>query len=236
MSISEAEPIACTLAPNDYRDRIGWIGALARDALRSHIRKGLTLELHYAAAARDRVREMVRNEQTCCAFLRFDTCDDPDEIVVTITAPETARDAADALFEQFVAGAPMQDGSSCSAKGASCGDKPRATKAAGATALAAAAGAVACAACCVLPFALPAAVLASVGGALAWVDHIHIWVTRLAILAVVLAWGWIVSQSVKAGRMPAVTTLYVMLAATALAGMALAWPVLEKPIIQALKA
>jgi hypothetical protein len=35
--------------------------------------------------------------------------------------------------------------------------------------------------------------------------------------------------------MPAATTLYVMLAATALAGTALAWPLLEKPIIRALK-
>jgi hypothetical protein len=236
MSISEAEPIACTLAPSDYKDRIGWISGLTRDALRGHIRKGLTLELHYAAGARDRVREMVRSEQTCCAFLRFDTRDDPGEIVVTITAPETARDVADTLFEQFVAGAPAQNGCGCSADGATSGDKPRATKAASATALTAAAGAVACAACCVLPFALPATVLASVGGVLAWVDHIHIWITRLAILAVVLAWGWIIGQSVRAGRKPAATTLYVMLAATALAGMALAWPVLEKPIIRALKA
>ena len=236
MSTSEAEPIACTLAPCEYKDRIGWIGALTRDALRSHIRKSLTLELHYAAGARDRVREMVRNEQTCCAFLRFEIRDDPDQVVVTVTAPETAREAADALFEQFVAGAPVQSGCGCSAEEAISGNRPRGTKAAATTAVTAAAGAVACAACCVLPFALPAAVLASLGGVLAWVDHIHIWTTPLAILAVVLAWGWIIGQSVRAGRKPAATTLFVTLAATVLAGMALAWAVLEKPIIRALKA
>jgi hypothetical protein len=235
MSISDAEPIACTLAPSAYRDRLNWIGALTRDALRNYVRAGLTLELHYAAEAHDRVREMVRNEQTCCAFLRFDMRHTAHEIVVTITAPESTRETADTLFEQFIAGAPAQCGCSCSAAGSSCADKPRGTKAAGATALTAAAGAMACAACCVLPFALPAAALASVGGVLAWVDHIHIWVTRLAIVAVVVAWGWIIGQSAKARRMPGATTLYVMLAATALAGTALAWPLLEKPIIQALK-
>jgi len=215
MSIPDAEPIACTLAPSAYRDRLNWISVLTRDALRNYMRAGLTLELHYAAEARDRVREMVRNEQTCCAFLRFDVHHTANEVVVTITAPEAAREAADSLFEQFIAGAP-----------AKCGCRGSAT---------AAAGALACAACCVLPFALPAAVLASFGGVLAWVDHIHIWVTRFAIVAVVVAWGWIIGQSAKARRMPAATTLYVMLAATALAGTALAWPLLEKPIIRALK-
>jgi hypothetical protein len=234
MSISDAESIACTLAPSAYRDRLNWIGVLTRDALRNYMRAGLTLELHYAAEARDRVREMVRNEQTCCAFLRFDVRHTANEIVVTITAPESAREAADTLFEQFIAGAPAQGGCSCSAAGSSS-DKPRGTSAAGATALTAAAGAMVCAACCVLPFALPAAVLASVGGVLAWVDHIHIWVTRLAIVAVVVAWGWIIGQSAKARRMPVATTLYVMLAATALAGTALASPLLENPVIRALK-
>jgi len=235
MSIPDAEPIACTLAPSAYRDRLNWISVLTRDALRNYMRAGLTLELHYAAEARDRVREMVRNEQTCCAFLRFDVHHTANEVVVTITAPEAAREAADSLFEQFIAGAPAKCGCSGSAAGNSCADKPRGTKAAGATAATAAAGALACTACCVLPFALPAAVLASFGGVLAWVDHIHIWVTRFAIVAVVVAWGWIIGQSAKARRMPAATTLYVMLAATALAGTALAWPLLEKPIIRALK-
>lgn len=37
----------------------------------------------------------------------------------------------------------------------------------------AAAGALVCAACCVLPFALPAAVLAVAGGALAWLASVN---------------------------------------------------------------
>lgn len=63
-----------------------------------------------------------------------------------------------------------------------------ATSAAGA----AAAGALACAACCVLPFALPAAVLAVTGGALAWLASIHQGVTVAAIALVAAGWVWVV--------------------------------------------
>jgi hypothetical protein len=45
MSTTEAPPIACTLALAAFKDRIAWIDALTRDALRSHERRGLVLEL-----------------------------------------------------------------------------------------------------------------------------------------------------------------------------------------------
>jgi hypothetical protein len=50
-----------------------------------------------------RVREMIRQEQACCAFLTFEMHEHPDEVVLTIRAPEDARAAADALFDQFIA-------------------------------------------------------------------------------------------------------------------------------------
>jgi hypothetical protein len=58
-------------SPN-YRARLAWIGELTRDALLGSERRGLVLELRYALEAADRVREMVRMEQACCAFLTFD--------------------------------------------------------------------------------------------------------------------------------------------------------------------
>jgi hypothetical protein len=48
------------------------------------------------------VREMVAKEQSCCAFLAFELSETDTNVRLTITAPERARDAADALFEQFV--------------------------------------------------------------------------------------------------------------------------------------
>ena len=95
-------PIACTLDPGDQRERLAWIAELARDGLLGVSREDLRLELRYAPHVADRVREMVRKEQSCCAFLTFDLSEADERVRLMITAPEQARAVADALFEQFV--------------------------------------------------------------------------------------------------------------------------------------
>ena len=45
---------------------------------------------------------MVGKEQVCCAFLNFELTETGEEVRLTITVPERAREVADALFEQFV--------------------------------------------------------------------------------------------------------------------------------------
>ena len=102
MEIGSGAPIACTLQPGDYRERLAWIAGLARDGLLGVSRDDLRLELRYAREVADRVREMVRKEQTCCAFLDFELAESDTGVQLTITAPERARDVADAMFEQFV--------------------------------------------------------------------------------------------------------------------------------------
>ena len=99
---------------------MAWIGELTRDALRSYERRDLMLDLRYAPEAADRVREMARKEQECCAFLIFAVHEDVDEIRVTITAPEEARKAADELFEQFVALVPTKSALDCCRSEAKC--------------------------------------------------------------------------------------------------------------------
>ena len=96
-------PIACRLTPGDLRGRVGLIHALTVEALVGYDRDGLALTLRYAPAAAERVRAMVASEQHCCAFLTFDVQEQSDVVHVTITAPESARDAADELFERFTA-------------------------------------------------------------------------------------------------------------------------------------
>lgn len=103
----EPEPIACTLQPGDFQQRLAWIGALNRDALRSRRRDGLRLELTYARGALGRVREMVAREQDCCAFLDFHLRADDDSVRLVIEAPEPALDMLDAVFEPFLAQAPV---------------------------------------------------------------------------------------------------------------------------------
>ena len=104
MTRPKRPPIACTLAPGDYQERLAWISRLAREALRGSERRDLALELRYAPEAAARVREMVRREQACCAFLTFDLRENPEEITLAVRAPEEAREALDTLFGQFLAG------------------------------------------------------------------------------------------------------------------------------------
>jgi hypothetical protein len=102
---SRAEtPIACTLGSGDSKERLAWIAALAHDGLLSIRRDDLHLELRYAPNVADRVRELVGREQACCAFLNFELAEIDGSVRLTIAAPERARDVADTLFEQFVAG------------------------------------------------------------------------------------------------------------------------------------
>src|SRR5713226_5711289 len=80
-------PIACTLAAEDFRDRLAWIAALTRDALRGYSRDDLVLNLRYAPEAASRVRELMLKEQVCCGFLAFEMYQHPDEVRLTIRRP-----------------------------------------------------------------------------------------------------------------------------------------------------
>jgi hypothetical protein len=97
-------PIACTLSAGDFKQRLAAIAELNREALRGHQRGDLTLDLFYAPDAATRVRDMVRREEECCAFLQFDVAAGAEAVRVRITAPEEARVAAETLFEQFIVG------------------------------------------------------------------------------------------------------------------------------------
>lgn len=95
------EVIACTLHADDFKSRAAWIRGIAEQHLRKSMRSPLTLYLVYDQKAEDDVREMVRKEQECCSFLRFDLSVANGEVHLLITAPELAREAADILFDHF---------------------------------------------------------------------------------------------------------------------------------------
>ena len=103
MTNSESPPIACTLGSGDFKDRIGQIRELSAKSLRSHRRDGLMLELTYDTSAAADVHDLVRREQACCGFLRFDVRESAEAVHLTITAPAEAQGAADELFAHFVA-------------------------------------------------------------------------------------------------------------------------------------
>lgn len=101
MTADEQQPIACTLSGKARQDRLAWIATLVRDALRGSERDDLTLRLRFAPEAVERVQQMVHKERACCGFLTFEMDTRPQEIWLTIRAPEAARAAADALFAEF---------------------------------------------------------------------------------------------------------------------------------------
>lgn len=94
-------PIACTLDAGDFKARTAQIEALASRYLRKVVREPLTIELTYAAEALPELRDIVRKETECCAFLDFDLREGDDGVRLRITAPEAARDAADTPFAHF---------------------------------------------------------------------------------------------------------------------------------------
>ena len=103
MPSPDAPPIACTLSVGNYLERLAMIAALSREALLSHRRRDLVLELRYDMGAADRVRELVRREQECCPFLAFEVEEGVgDAVRVTVTAPDEARGAVELLFKQFM--------------------------------------------------------------------------------------------------------------------------------------
>jgi len=233
MTTIDELPIACDLPRGASKERSAWITALARKALRAHRRDDLKLELRYAIAARDDVLKMVRNERTCCAFLRFDVREQADDILVTITAPEAARDAANALFAQFVPDQAAALRCACSASAEA--ERQGGETAVSVTAATLASSAVACVACCIVPFALPAAMLAGVGSTLALFDHAHRWMTNVAALAVIASWAWLTWQAVQNNRKPSTSAVAIMFVASGIITIALLWPLIDRPIIQALR-
>ncbi|WP_246660269.1 hypothetical protein [Rhizobium sp. FKL33] len=100
-STKESSPIACTLDAGDFKARTASIRDLARRSLLKSSRGRLTLSLVYAADAADEVAELVAKERACCAFLDFDRTIRADGVHLVITAPESAAEAADMLFDHF---------------------------------------------------------------------------------------------------------------------------------------
>jgi hypothetical protein len=100
----EQPRIACCPSGGDYQRRVAGIERLTSEALGSSARDDPVLPLLYAPEAAGEVQKMVEQERICCAFLTFDLDESADAVCVTITAPEAARDSADILFGQFLAG------------------------------------------------------------------------------------------------------------------------------------
>jgi hypothetical protein len=96
------KPIACTLASSDRKVRLSELAELSQSALAGARREDLALYLQYFPEAEERVRQMVKKEQECCAFLEFEVEPRSNCLALRITAPEAAREAIQDIYAQFV--------------------------------------------------------------------------------------------------------------------------------------
>ncbi|GAA4477871.1 hypothetical protein [Gluconacetobacter asukensis] len=229
---TDQAPIACMLDGDSYRQRMVWIADLNARALKAARRDDLRLTLDYAPSAIADIRRLIAQEQACCAFLSFDLKNRPDTLTLVVTAPEAARDAAETIFAMFQEKTPQPAPCGCAGN---CGPakaeaKPQGNRAVSAAAATASTAALACGVCCVLPLALPAVLLGSVGGILAWFADAHRYVTPVALLAVAAGWLRVLQQSRQTGKRPATSTLHIMGFATVMMALASLWPKFEAPI------
>jgi hypothetical protein len=96
-------PIACTLSPNQMRDRMTFIDELVADALldQHEIEGGVRSHFRDAPDVERRIRELVTAESSCCAFLSFAVGRNDGELWLDITGAPEAKPA----IEQFFAAA-----------------------------------------------------------------------------------------------------------------------------------
>jgi hypothetical protein len=96
-------PIACSLTTTELPARLAEMAALGRDALVEARRERAHAELRFTAGAgvRERVKAIVQEETQCCAFLTMDVRDEPDLVVLDISAPAEADLILDELVDAF---------------------------------------------------------------------------------------------------------------------------------------
>lgn len=103
-SRADAPVIACTLGAESFRRRAAELADVARRHLRAVERAPLATRLVYAPEAFEELTALVAEERECCAFLTFELTRDADAARLTITAPESARDAVGPIFDLFAPG------------------------------------------------------------------------------------------------------------------------------------
>jgi hypothetical protein len=121
MAANKPAPIACTLTPNEFKDRAASLRRLADDALLAHRIHGGTAHLLYRLEAKEAVEQLVRQEQACCNFLRFEMVQTVLGIEVSVVAPSEARDDAEALLAHLLPSSSSRDKKTVAPMTSSCG-------------------------------------------------------------------------------------------------------------------
>jgi hypothetical protein len=93
-------PIACTLPPDQWRDRSAFIAGLAGDALiaQEQIAGGVRSRFRDAPDVERRLRELAAAEASCCAFLSLEIDRRDGELWLDVTGAPEARPMIEEMF------------------------------------------------------------------------------------------------------------------------------------------
>ena len=94
------QPIACTLAPDEFRSRSSDLAAIAARSLRQRapIPGGERLTFAGDDATERELRAVVAAEAQCCAFLELDLRRQREHLVLDVVGPEDAQPLIAELF------------------------------------------------------------------------------------------------------------------------------------------
>jgi hypothetical protein len=121
-NLTAHQPVACTLDTEAWPRRLEWIADLNRAALIGARRQGRSLVLTYKPKYAAPVRELIRRERQCCAFLSFDLREAADDVTLVIGVPESAGDGIDAILAPFSATTASRSGCGCNPASGRKGD------------------------------------------------------------------------------------------------------------------
>jgi hypothetical protein len=95
-------PIACSLSATELPARLALMAELGRDAADVEL-SGTRATLRFAAgpSVRERVERFVVAESACCAFLAMQVRDEPDAVVLDVSAPDDAELVLKELVDAF---------------------------------------------------------------------------------------------------------------------------------------
>jgi hypothetical protein len=97
-------PIACTLTPGAMADRGEWLRRLGRERLIGGERRDGALDLRFDPAGEADVREWMKAEEECCAFLSFELDRAGDELRLAVAGPPGAEPVLDGLLSALLSG------------------------------------------------------------------------------------------------------------------------------------
>jgi hypothetical protein len=96
-------PVACSLNAGQLQERIAAISEVGARSLTSHTTESNRHILRFRGSRKTRrqLEAIVAAEADCCSFLDLSLRDDGEDLVLSIAAPDHAKELGDQLAQSF---------------------------------------------------------------------------------------------------------------------------------------